>query len=79
MVKQKVNQEVDTMICLLKFRITNHVIHTPPLRKVELLTKSTPNRISFNHFLRSTNLLFSSEGEADLHKLFQDSPHAWEL
>jgi hypothetical protein len=45
------------MICLLKFGITNPVIPTSPLRKLELLTRPTPSRVSFNHFLRSTNLL----------------------
>jgi hypothetical protein len=47
------------MIYLLKFRITNPMIPTYPLRKIELITMLTPSQVSFNHFPRSTNLLLS--------------------
>jgi hypothetical protein len=47
------------MICIPKFRITNPVIPTSPLRKLELLTRPTLSYVAFNHFPRSTNLLLS--------------------
>jgi hypothetical protein len=48
------------MICLPKFRITNPVIRTSPLRRLELLPRPTPSRVSFNHFPHSTKLLLLS-------------------
>jgi hypothetical protein len=48
------------MICWSKFRITNPVIPTSLLRMLELLTRPTPSRVSFNHFLHSTKLLVLS-------------------
>jgi hypothetical protein len=53
------------------------VIPTSPLRKLELLTRSTPSRVFFNSFPHFTSSYFFSFGdEADLYKLYQDSPHA---
>jgi hypothetical protein len=40
----------DTVICFLKSLITNHMIPTSPLRKLKLLTRSTPSWVSFNRF-----------------------------
>jgi hypothetical protein len=55
------------------------VIPTYPLSKLELLTRPTLRRVSFNHFSHFTSsFFFPFRGEADLNKLFQDSPHAWE-
>jgi hypothetical protein len=50
----------DTMICWPKFGITNPVISTSPLRKLELLTRSAPRWVSFNHFPHSTKFLLLS-------------------
>jgi hypothetical protein len=44
------------MICWPKFRIIDPMIPTSPLRKLELLTRPTPSRVSFNHFPHSTKL-----------------------
>jgi hypothetical protein len=60
--------------------MTNLVISISPLRKLELLIRLTPNRVSFNLFAHSTKLLLlPSGGKTDLHKLSQDSLDAWEL
>jgi hypothetical protein len=48
------------MICWPKFGITNPVIPMSPLRKLELLTRPTLSRVSFNHFLHFTKLLLLS-------------------
>jgi hypothetical protein len=48
------------MIYWSKFEITNPVIPMSPLRKLELLTRSTLSRVSFNHFPHSTKLLLLS-------------------
>jgi hypothetical protein len=34
------------------------VIPTSPLRKLELLTRPTPSRVSFNHFSQSTSFAY---------------------
>jgi hypothetical protein len=52
------------MICLTKFRITNPMIPTSPLRKLELITRPTLSRVSFNHSSRSTNLLLSFQRQS---------------
>jgi hypothetical protein len=48
------------MICWPKFGITSPVIPMSPLRKLELLTRPTPIRVSFNHFPHTTKLLLLS-------------------
>jgi hypothetical protein len=48
------------MISWPKFGITNPVIPTSPLRKLELLTRPTLSQVSFNHFPHSTKLLLHS-------------------
>jgi hypothetical protein len=55
------------------------VIPVSPLRKLELLIRPTPRQVSFNRFPHFTSsCFFPFKGEANLHKLFQDSSHAWE-
>jgi hypothetical protein len=57
------------MICLPQFGITNPMIPTSPLRSLKLLTRPTPSRVSFNHFLWSTNLLLSQDFPKTHHML----------
>jgi hypothetical protein len=67
------------MICLPKFRITNPVIPMSALRKLDF-SQGQLHVVSLSTtFLDPLTCFFPSRGEADLHKLSQDSPHAWKL
>jgi hypothetical protein len=69
---------MDTVICLPKFGITTR----DPYVSIEVAwiahQESTISRVSFNRFPRITSsYFFSYGGEADLCKLFHDSPQPW--
>jgi hypothetical protein len=76
----KANQRMNMVICLPKLEI----ITRDPYVSVDVAwvthQESTPSRVPFNHFPYFTiSFFFSYGGEADLHKLYHNSPQPWEL